>query len=259
MSEDKKGMPAEIMRLIGTVCLSISIVVAVVVLGNSIVKHRTIGVTGKSSISATGSASVDFESDLIVWRCNFSRHAESTKEAYSLLKKDADIIKEYFKDNGIEEKEYVFSSIDITQATKSVYNENGAYVREEANGYILSQTAVISSSNIDKVETISRDVSTLIDKDIRLDSYLPEYYYTKLSELKLSLIKSATENARQRIEIMAEASGGVIDKLLSSNLGVFQITAINTGTSNYGYDGSFDTSSRRKTAHITVKLDYSLK
>lgn len=259
MSEEKKGLSVQIVKLIGTICLSVSLIVAVTILGNSIVEHRTIGVTGKSSISATGSASVDFESDLIVWRCSFSRNAQSTKKAYALLKKDAEIIKKYFQANGISEENYVFSSIDITQSTKAVYNAAGEYVREEPNGYILSQTAVISSSEIDKVENISRDVSTLIDKDIRLNSYLPEYYYTKLDELKLSLIKAATENSKQRIEIMAEAAGAAIDNLISSNLGVFQITAVNSGTSNYGYDGSFDTSSRKKTANITVKLDYSLK
>ena len=57
---------------------------------------------------------------------------------------------------------------------------------------------------------------------------------------------------------MAKEAGANVGKLISSRLGVFQITAQNTGTSSYTYDGYFDTSSQHKTATITVRLDYNL-
>lgn len=57
---------------------------------------------------------------------------------------------------------------------------------------------------------------------------------------------------------MAAEAGASVGKLLNSRLGVFQITAQNTGTSNYTYDGYFDTTSQHKTATITVRLDYNL-
>jgi hypothetical protein len=58
---------------------------------------------------------------------------------------------------------------------------------------------------------------------------------------------------------MAQNSGARIGKLRNSSLGVFQITAKNSGTGSYSYDGAFDTSSRSKTASITVRLEYDLK
>ena len=58
---------------------------------------------------------------------------------------------------------------------------------------------------------------------------------------------------------MAKQSGAKLGKLRNSSLGVFQITATNSGTSSYSYDGAFDTSARNKTATITVKLEYDLK
>lgn len=257
--EENKNSSGQLLKLIGIIFLSAGMVISALILGNSIIKHRIIGVNGKSSISATGSASIDFESDLIVWRGNFSRKADNMKKAYSLIKKDADIIKEYLEKNGIKSDEYLFSSIDINQMTRAVYNENGTYMREEFAGYNLTQSVTVNSKDLDKVELISRDISQLIDKNINLDSSYPEYYYSKLDELKLSLIEAATENSKQRIEIMAKASGASIGNLINSNLGVFQITPINSGTNSYSYEGSFDTSSRIKTANITVKLDYSIK
>ena len=76
---------------------------------------------------------------------------------------------------------------------------------------------------------------------------------------KLDLINKASQNAKDGIDIMAKNTGASLGKLKNSNLGVFQITAKNSGTSSYSYDGAFDTSSRHKTATITVKLEYDIK
>ena len=58
---------------------------------------------------------------------------------------------------------------------------------------------------------------------------------------------------------MAASTGARIGRLKNSELGVIQITPQNSGTSSYTYDGAFDTSSRYKTATITVRLDYAVK
>ena len=77
--------------------------------------------------------------------------------------------------------------------------------------------------------------------------------------MKLELIEKATDNAKQRIDIMAAGTGSKTGQMLSANLGVFQITAKNSGSGEYSYDGAFDTSSRYKTAMITVKLNYAVE
>ena len=106
---------------------------------------------------------------------------------------------------------------------------------------------------------ISRDISSLLDDGIELTSGSPEYYYSDLDALKLDLIDKASENARDRIEIIAKNADADLGKLKNSSLGVFQITAKNSGTGSYSYDGAFDSSSRYKTATITVRLEYDLK
>ena len=128
-----------------------------------------------------------------------------------------------------------------------------------ADGYTLSQEVSITSNDVDKVEKISRDISALIESGVEFTSNSPEYYYTKLDELKLELIQRATDNAKQRVDIITENSGATKGELLSANLGVFQITAQNSASEEYSYGGTFNTSSRLKTATITVNLNYSLK
>ena len=44
-------------------------------------------------ISATGSASVDFDADIIIWRGSFSAVDYSSQAAYAKIKSDADEVK----------------------------------------------------------------------------------------------------------------------------------------------------------------------
>jgi hypothetical protein len=236
--------------------IGISIVASCTVLAFGLSHFRSESV---HTISATGSTNVNFESDLIIWRGSFSAVDYTSAMAYDKIKKDSEVVKKYLLDNGITEDEIIFNSVDIWKTYRDIYDDNGNYIGREHEGYSLEQTVNVTSSDIDKVEKISRDISSLLETGVEFTSQAPEYYYTGLDDLKLSLIEQATANARERINIMAKNSGANIGKLRNSNLGVFQITATNSGTSSYTYDGAFDTSSRNKTASITVKLEYDLK
>lgn len=242
-----------LIALIAGIC---AIICVSIFTGNIIQYKKNAGGTG---ITATGSASVDFESDLVVWRGSFSVEGDTPKDAFASIKKDAELVKSYLRDNGVDENEMVFSSVSISPTYTSQYDEEGRYLGDIQTGYELTQSMTVTSQDIDKVELISRDISNLIESGVELQSNLPEYYYTKLDELKLDLITKATANAKERIDLVASGCGAQTDKLLTASLGVFQITATNSGTESYSYGGSFNTSSRFKTANITVRLNYSVK
>ena len=233
----------------------ISAVVCISIFSRNLVEYKK--TSGSGGITATGSANCDFESDLIVWRGSFSTYGITTKEAYAQIKSNAEMTRDYLLKSGVTEEEMVFNSVNISQHYTSMYDDNGEYVGEYADGYDLYQQVCVTSTDIDKVEKISRDITQLIESGVEFSSDSPAYYYTKMDELKLQLIEEATQNAKQRIDIMAEGTGGKAGKLLNANLGVFQITAQNSD-SEYSYGGSFDTSSRNKTASITVKLNYGV-
>lgn len=247
----------ELKSIIVALIAGISAIICVSILAVNLVSYKKVSTSG--GLVATGSASSDFESDLIVWRGSFSTYGLTSKEAYTTLKADTDMVRKYLLENGVTEEELVFSSIDISQRYRTEYDAEGNYVRDYPDGYDLYQSLTVTSGDIDKVEGISRDITTLIESGVEFVSNSPEYYCTTLDEVKLDLISKATENAKQRIDILASGSGCKTGRLISGNLGVFQITAKNSGSGEYSYDGAFDTSSRYKTAMITVKLNYSVE
>ena len=69
------------------------------------------------------------------------------------------------------------------------------------------------------------------------------------------MISRATADARQRAEIIAKNSGGQLGELVSAKMGIFQITGQNSNE-DYSWGGTYNTSSKKKTASITMKLTY---
>ncbi|MHC6203206.1 SIMPL domain-containing protein [Breznakiellaceae bacterium SP9] len=161
--------------------------------------------------------------------------------------------------NGVNENEIVFSSIKTGENYDNEYNQDGRITKTTLTGYTLTQNVTIESTEVDKIEKISRDITELIDLGVGFFSMPPEYYYTKLDELKLDLIAKSAENTKIRAKTIVKESGAKIAKLRSANLGVFQITPENSSTDNYSYEGTYSISTKNKTAFITTRLEYLLK
>lgn len=211
-----------------------------------------------NTISVTGLGKKDFTSDLIVWKGSFTRKNMVLKEAYSQLDNDREVIKNYLTSNGVPESQIVFFAVDINKEYTDSYNENTKRRTREFSGFRLRQSVQVESDKVDDIESISRKVSELINQGVEFYSNAPEYYYTQLAELKISMIAEATQDARVRAEQIAENSGGILGGVTRANMGVFQIIAQNS-SEDFSWGGSFNTSSKKKTATITMKLQYEVK
>ena len=209
-------------------------------------------------IRVTGSAEKDFTSDLIAWNGSYNRSPFDLKSAYCKLKEDESNVKRYLTRKGIKPEEIIFSSVKIDKIFNSKYSEDGKYSGNEFAGYNLTQNVKVQSNDIAKVEALSREITELIETGIELNSPEPLYFYTKLADLKLDLLAKAAEDARKRADIIAKNTDGSIGTVSKANMGIFQITGQNSDE-DYSYGGTFNTSSKNKTASITVNLECAVK
>jgi len=236
------------------IVFSIAIVAAAIIMANAFLNRNK----SNQMISVTGLGETNFTSDLIVWEGVFTKNNVDLQQAYADLDRDKKIVTEYLTSRGIGENELVFNAVVTTERTKSDYTTDGRYLGETFVGYSLTQTIKLESADVDKIETISRQITELLNQGVQFYSQPPRYYYTKLADLKIEMISRATEDARVRAEKIAENSGAKLGQLISANLGVFQITGQNSGE-DYSWGGTFNTSSKAKKASITIKLDYRVK
>lgn len=211
----------------------------------------------RNVIEVKGLAEENFSSDLIVWSGSFTKTSMELKEAYKMLAIDEKIVRQYLLDNGVKENEMVFSSVSFYKNFEYLNYSNGES-RKIFVGFNLSQSVRIESKDVEKIEKISREVSKLIDQDVEFKSSSPEYYYTKLADLKIKMIANATKDATERAEQIAINAKSKLGNLQQANLGIFQITAQNS-SEEYSWGGTLNTSSKLKTASITMNLKFSLQ
>ena len=241
------------MKHLSAIIFGIAIVISAYFLGNAYVNRAN----PPQIISVTGLGNENFTSDLIVWEGQFSTNSGNLKTAFEQLNSDKDIVRSYLVSKGIEETNIIFNSVQTTEQRDNKY-ENGNFVGSTFRGYQLTQTIKIESQNVAIIEGIAREITELLNKGVQFNSYPPRYYYTKLADLKIEMISKATEDARLRAESIAQNSGSGLGELISAKMGVFQITGQNSGE-DYSWGGSFNTSSKNKTASITMRLDYKVK
>ena len=236
---------------VGTLFIAIAIVLGLGIAGGAY-KYKF---KSQENISVTGMAEKDFTSDLIVWSGSFTRSGMDLKTAYAELKQDESTIKSYLNSKGIPDSSIVFASITTIKEFQSQYNADGTEIGKIFVGYSLTGSVRVESGDIVRVEKLSREITELLEKGIELNSNTPEYYYTKLNELKIDLLAQASADAKNRAKTIAKNSGGSLGDLKNASMGVFQITGKNVNE-DFSYGGVFNTSSKEKTASVTLKAEY---
>lgn len=242
------------MKRFNTIAIALSIVLAALLLGRAYTyKYRA-----QETVVVTGLAEREFTSDLIVWRGWITAEAQEAAEGYKQIEQSKEKVLRFITSHGIEADCVVFMFVNVNKEYEGIYSSNGNYMGQRFKGYSLRQSFTVESTNVDAVEAISREISSLIAQGVSLESWQPEYYYTRLDDVKHDLIERATADARGRAEKIAAASGARLGKVSEARMGVFQITGANTND-EFTAGGSFNTSSRHKKARITMKLEYRVK
>lgn len=235
---------------VAVVC--IALIIAVFILGKSYnYKHKQTEI-----ISVTGAADTNFVSDLSVWSGSFARSSFNLQEAYAQLKNDETVVMNYLQGKGLSKTEMTTSSISTEKLFDYTYDESGRQTGSVFKGYKLSESVNIESKDLVKIDKISREITELIQQGVELTSSSPNYYYTKLGDLKIGLLAKASEDGTKRAETIAKNSNAHIGSLRKATMGVFQITGQNENE-DFSFGGAFNTKNINKTATITVKMDFA--
>lgn len=240
--------------ILSPVIIALAIIIAIIIAASAY-RYRF---TSSEIVSVTGLAEKDFSADQIVWKGTFHRQGNDLKTVYAALKADEAEIKRYLNAQNIPDTAIVFSSIDVQRNYNTRYDTEGRVAGSEFSGYNLTGTVTVDSKNIPAVEKLSREITVLLEKGIELNSIPPSYYYSALNELKIDLLANAAKDARQRAESIAENSKASLGKIKKATMGVFQITGKNLNE-DYSYGGVFNTTSKEKTASITLRVDYQFE
>ena len=233
---------------------SLAAVIAALLLANAYTyKYRS-----QHTVTVTGLGETEFTSDLIVWSGYIRVESSNVIAGYEKIEADRRKVVDFIESKGIDPTTVVFGFVNVDDNYESVYSTEGHYMGQRFKNYSLNQEFTIESRDVELVENISREISSLIAKGVTLDAMMPAYYYTELDSVKQSLIEAASADALMRASNIVNNAGARLGQLVSARMGVFQITGANSDES-FSAGGSFNTSSRHKKARITIRTEYLVK
>lgn len=245
-------------RFLAAVAIAIAVVAATYI-GASRWEHVR-NKPKERSLKVTGSAKKRIVSDLAEWSATITVVDPDRTAAYRSVhdqmgKTRAFLIGKGFKDDQVRASSVVVNELNDTE---TVGSGEERVQRRVFKGYQVTQAVTIRSTDVPRVERISREITDLLEQGVNVESSAPAYYYTKLGDLKIEMLASASKDARTRADnIVKSAGGGTIGKLLGADMGVININPPNSTETSW--EGNNDTTSVEKDIITIVHIRYELK
>ncbi len=239
--------------------LALGLVICCEVLTRGLIRIKS----NEEIIRVTGSARRPIRSDFIIWRGRVSLRATDVSRAYQDLKTGIDKARAYLTTKGVADSEITTSAIETktlyakTKRTPNAPPEDDESTYRQIEGYALSEEIEVRSSKVDLVGDISRKSTELISSGVPFESLTPEYLYTKLSDLKVTMLAEAAKDARLRADQIAVNSGCRVGDVRFARMGVLQITPIYS--TEVSGEGMNDTSSLDKAITAIVTMGFSIR
>lgn len=231
--------------------IALGTVFSTFVISHAVISYQKLN---KQALTVTGSASRSLKSDLAVLKIFYEVRNKDLKLGYAKINTDKNSVKEFLVSNGIKEEDIKFMPASSYPVYKKLSN---GYDSNEVEGYRLSQSVELSSSDVEKAAKISQDIFKLVDKNVEITSNTVDYFVSNLDELKIEMLAQATKDAKARAQSMVKSTGGRIGVMNSAKMGVFQIVADNsTDVSDYGI---YNTSAVNKKINAVVNASFTIK
>jgi hypothetical protein len=246
-------MPENNNRIAGTVIIAAAVVISTFLFGNAIVRTRT----GGNEIVVKGSARKDIDSDFIAWTGKISYRSNNMNDGYQSVKTSVGKLIDYLKSKGLKENEIVTGAVQ----TNALYEQKNPQGDSSSSfrtiqGYDVSQSVTVRSAQVQLVEKVSRESTDLIAQGVPLESSNPQFFYTKIGDVKREILGLAAEDARKRAEEIAGKSGGSLGDVRGARMAPLQITP------RYDfeiYEGGYnDLSSKEKSITAVVTMTFGV-
>lgn len=229
--------------------LGVAIVISAIIFGSFYYSAQSS--SNKDVLSVTGSAKTRVTSDQakLVVSLNRVVYASELSAGYSEIARDLSLTRDLLKKTGATSTDIIESPVSMNQ----MYDQNNTgNVR-----YQLNQTISLQSNDVAKITDISKKIPGLAGEGVIVSVQSLEYYYSKLPDLRISLLTQAVQDAKARADKIATGTGRKVGSVQTASIGVVQVLSPNSvDISDYG---NYDTSSIDKDVMVTVKASFRLK
>lgn len=233
--------------LVGLAVIAIAFIVTGFVVADAIRDVKA----SRDTIKVTGSAKHPITANLVSWTLSVDARAAEPQEASRVLRERVRAVQAFLEDGGVPDSAVTMPPVSTEETT--IAGEG----RRRIPAFLLIQRFDIESEDIDRIETVSADVTDLLAEGVPVSAGELEYISTRLNTARIEALKKAMANAEERARTIVEGIGGELGSVRSAQLGVYQVTPRNsTEVSDYGIN---DTSSRQKDVTAVVSVTFAVR
>lgn len=228
--------------------LGISLIISTLIGAYSFYRVRSFD----NALSVTGSAKQAVVADSVKWIASFNRTVElgNMKSGYDQMERDLVAVKKFYLAKGFKDENLNISPVFMDE----VWDPNN---RGDAKRYVLRRTVEVSSNEVERISEVANNSGELIEAGVIFSTQSLQYFYSKLPDLRVSLLASAIADAKARAGEIAKAGGKKVGDLKAASSGVVQVLSENSvEVSDYG---AYDTSNINKEVMVTVKATFYLR
>jgi hypothetical protein len=177
-------------------------------------------------VTVKGVAEREAKADVALWPLRLSAADNDLAAAQARIARNTAEVYGFLQRHGLDTARAELEGVDVADAFANQYGGE----RPSAARFVVSQTVMVRSQDVDRVVAASARVGELVQGGVVLSSnrtgYGPSgatFLFTRLNDLKPGMIAAATANARQAAEQFANDSRSRLGGIRQANQGVFVI------------------------------------
>ena len=169
-------------------------------------------------VTVKGLAEREVPADKVTWSIGTKVTGNDLPTLYESINIQAGIIKNFLKQNGLDENEITVNPPSVSDLEAREWGENQKNFR-----YIVQTTITVATGKVEEVNKAIFKQGELLKQGVALDSSYPSYEYASFLDMKPEMMQEAIKNAQKTAEQFAEASGSELGKIQTAGQGQFEI------------------------------------
>lgn len=224
--------------------------------GNAYLTARQNGGT----VTVKGLAEREVVADRAIWPLTVTATGDDLKKVQSGIDNQRAKLLTFLAEAGFVDASVEMQSPRVTDLLARAHRPN----RPEQDRYIIAQTVVLRTPNVDLVKETSGQTRKLIAQGVAIGGRAgpgsrtghgpagPRYLFTRLNDIKPAMLAEATTSARAAAEQFAADAGSELGTIAHADQGVFQIKPRD------GLNGVRAWTQRRKKVRVVSTVTYRL-
>ena len=202
--------------------LAVGLALGGLLVGNGFARGRA----ADRFVEVKGVSEHEVKADLALWPLRVVATGNDLVAVQATIARNTSQVYVFLHRHGIDTAQVEIQSVDVTDAYANVYGGE----RQGPARYVVTQTLMVRTSHVDVVVTASGKVGELVRAGVVLSSGRmgygqsgPTYLFTKLNDLKPTMIREATASAREAAAQFAADSRSAVGGIRHADQGVFVI------------------------------------